>query len=92
MTLAGPIRTCVGCRQRGPQAGLIRFTMRTSGLAADGVFRAPGRGAYLHHDSDCWRAFARRRGPVRSLRLFPSTSDRDALVAALAVPAGESAR
>jgi predicted RNA-binding protein YlxR (DUF448 family) len=41
-----PIRTCIGCRQRRPQAELLRCV-----LDAHGVVRvdrhAPGRGAWL---------------------------------------------
>ena len=49
----------------------------------------PGRGGYLHASPECWRAFARRRGPVRSLRVSPAPAERAALVAALAAAEAE---
>jgi predicted RNA-binding protein YlxR (DUF448 family) len=84
-----PIRTCVGCGGRDRQRALVRFVACPDGLAADGTRRAPGRGAYLHRRPECWAAFARRRGPVRSLRLTPGRPERERLVAALAASEGE---
>jgi len=76
-------RTCVGCGQRAPQAELLRLTAASEGLRLDAVRRAPGRGAYLHRAPTCWAAFARRRGPVRSLRLTPGRNERERLLAQL---------
>jgi predicted RNA-binding protein YlxR (DUF448 family) len=43
-----PIRTCVGCRQRGEQQGLHRFVRSTEGAWAEATLpRSSGRGAYL---------------------------------------------
>jgi len=78
-----PTRTCVGCGSRAPQRGLRRFVAGAAGLHLDGARRAPGRGAYLHVSPACWLAFARRRGPLRSLRRSPAPAERAALVAAL---------
>jgi len=73
-----PIRTCVGCGRRDSQRALIRF------VATLAVGRSlPGRGAYLHRRQDCWKAFARARGPVRSLRAAPTPAERERLVAML---------
>ena len=77
------MRTCVGCGERAPQAELLRFTAAPAGLRPDVVHRAPGRGAYLHRALACWAAFARRRGPVRSLRLTPAHGERERLLAQL---------
>ena len=77
------MRTCVGCGERAPQAELLRFTAAPAGLRPDAVRRAPGRGAYLHRAPACWAAFARRRGPVRSLRLTPGHPERERLLAQL---------
>jgi predicted RNA-binding protein YlxR (DUF448 family) len=42
------VRTCVGCRQRFPQAALVRFARRADRWERDaGRVRAAGRGAYL---------------------------------------------
>jgi len=82
---AGPIRTCVGCGERALQRELVRLVAAADGLTLDPPGRrAPGRGAYLHAAPACWAAFARRRGPVRSLRRTPSVDERGRLVAALA--------
>lgn len=85
MRTSEPIRKCVGCGQRALQRDLLRMAMGPDGLALDPPRRrAPGRGAYLHEQPACWSAFARRRGPVRSLRRTPSVEERTRLVAALA--------
>ena len=63
-----PIRSCVGCGDRAPQATLLRMTYGDGVLRHDGTARTAGRGAYLHERPACWDAFVARRGPVRSLR------------------------
>lgn len=78
-----PIRTCVGCGRRAPQASLRRFVLDGEHLALDTRRRAPGRGAYLHPEPGCWAGLVRRRGPVRSLRATPTRVAREALTAAL---------
>lgn len=83
-----PMRTCVGCGAAAPQPDLLRMVADVDGLRADGTQRAPGRGAYLHRDRDCWTAFVRRRGPVRSLRRTPTRDDRARLVDVLLRDAG----
>ena len=83
----GPMRTCTGCGGRAPRRTLLRFVAAGGGLEFDERRRAPGRGAYLHDGPDCWTAFARRRGPVRSLRLTPARPERERLVAMLAAHA-----
>lgn len=61
-----PIRTCVGCRQRRPQAELLRCV-----LGADGVVRvdrvAPGRGAWVCGPA-CIEPARRRRAFDRAWR------------------------
>jgi hypothetical protein len=84
-----PLRTCTGCGARAPRGTLVRFVASNGGLALDAPGHAPGRGAYLHGHAECWRAFVRRRGPVRSLRLTPPPSERERLVAALAARTAE---
>jgi len=47
---AKPVRQCVGCRQRLPQAELVRFVRAAAGWSADAAGKRqkqPGRGAYL---------------------------------------------
>ncbi len=65
--LAGPIRTCVGCRQSDMQSALVRVTAEGHGLCADTSHRKPGRGAYVHARSSCL-AGAERGGFSRSFR------------------------
>jgi len=79
-----PVRTCTGCGGRAPQRTLVRFVTTEGRLELDGRRRAPGRGAYLHRVPDCWAAFVRRRGQIRSLRSSPLPSERERLVATLA--------
>jgi predicted RNA-binding protein YlxR (DUF448 family) len=88
-----PLRTCVGCGQRGAQRTLVRFVTSGGSLALDAArVRQPGRGAYLHRAASCWAAFARRRGPVRSLRGTPGAAQRAQLVDTLSKTAAEVSR
>jgi len=80
---AEPVRTCVGCGRREARSGLVRFVAGGDGLVLDPCQRAPGRGAWLHRRPDCWIAFVRRRGPVRSLRRSATPAERERLVAML---------
>src|SRR5207249_3394989 len=57
-----------------------------------GRLRGPGRGAYLHASPECWVAFTRRRGPVRSLGVSPVPAERAALVALLSAGAQRGER
>ncbi|MFV0307095.1 MAG: YlxR family protein [Desertimonas sp.] len=67
-----PERTCVGCRRRRPQAGLVRVVLTPDGHAV--VSRtAPGRGAWLcARDAgikpECLALGLRRHGFQRSWR------------------------
>jgi len=71
--VAGPTRTCVGCRERAPARKLVRFVATGSGddlrLLPDPNRRLPGRGAYLHPDPACFALAERRRAFGRALRL-----------------------
>ncbi len=63
-----PLRTCVGCRTRGAATGLLRVVAVDRTLVPDPRRRLPGRGAWLHPDSECLRAAERRRAFPRALR------------------------
>src|SRR4051794_9525031 len=71
--VAGPTRTCVGCRVRAPASELIRFVAVGSGvdlrLQPDPSRRLPGRGAHLHPEPACFALAERRRAFGRALRL-----------------------
>ena len=65
-----PVRTCVGCGRKAPQAELLRFVAQAGALAYGPT--EPGRGAYTCRRLACFeravanRAFARvLRRPVR---------------------------
>src|SRR5688572_26384039 len=78
-SVVGPIRTCVGCRERAPASELIRFVVAEAGsgppvgadfrLQPDPSRRLPGRGAHLHPDPACFALAERRRAFGRALRL-----------------------
>jgi predicted RNA-binding protein YlxR (DUF448 family) len=78
-TIVGPIRTCVGCRERDARAALTRMIARDGSLHVDLTTRAAGRGAWMHTRAACLEAFARRGGFVRSLRCVIPKADRVAL-------------
>jgi predicted RNA-binding protein YlxR (DUF448 family) len=81
----GPIRSCIGCRQRAAAAELLRVVVAPDaiGEAQSGVshppealpvvpdprHRAPGRGAWLHRDPGCVELAQRRRAFARALRV-----------------------
>ncbi|MDR1213242.1 MAG: YlxR family protein [Propionibacteriaceae bacterium] len=76
-----PIRTCVGCRQRGPAADLLRLVWdgRASQVRWDEARRQPGRGAWLHRRAGCWQAAVKRGGIARTLRRRLQAEDLDEL-------------
>ena len=66
--MAGPTRTCVGCRSRAPASELVRFVAVGLLLQPDPGRRLPGRGAHLHPDPACFALAERRRAFGRALR------------------------
>src|ERR1700749_2886750 len=68
----GPVRTCVGCRQRADKQRLLRVVAGENGYGLEAVpdpaGRAPGRGAHLHPTSECLGLALRRRAFARALR------------------------
>ncbi|WP_213283954.1 YlxR family protein [Cellulomonas hominis] len=75
--VAGPVRTCVGCRSTGPRSVLLRVVAATTDAGDPAVVvdvrRAlPGRGAWLHPDPRCLELAERRRAFPRALRLAGS--------------------
>jgi uncharacterized protein len=67
------VRTCIGCRVRGPKQELLRVVARSSGdgfsVVPDPGARAAGRGAYLHPTLACLELATRRRAFARALRV-----------------------
>jgi predicted RNA-binding protein YlxR (DUF448 family) len=90
---AGPIRTCVGCRAKRPQADLVRCVLDAAGIARVDRY-GDGRGAWLC-GLDCLDVAIRRRSIERAWRrrdrLPPAAFDSLAgeLAAAVASPANE---
>ena len=68
----GPVRTCVGCRERAAKADLLRVVAVEVGgsvLTPDPAGRLPGRGASVHRDPGCVDLAEKRRAFPRALRL-----------------------
>ncbi len=64
-----PVRTCVGCRGKGPKGSLLRIARAPAGgVGVDVSGRAPGRGAYVHRDRACMEAALARGALWRALR------------------------
>ena len=67
--MSGPVRTCVGCRERAAKADLLRVVAVGDVLVPDPRGRLPGRGAYLHPRPGCLALAERRRVLARAMRL-----------------------
>ena len=80
---AAPQRTCVACRQRRPQAELLRLVLAPEGWRADPRRRLPGRGAYVCRLAACFAALAGGRMALGGGRAAPA---RQALAALAARP------
>jgi predicted RNA-binding protein YlxR (DUF448 family) len=74
MTPWGPVRTCIGCRQRVATSELLRVVAGRDAhgqpaVVPDPSATAPGRGAHLHPTTACYDLAVRRRAFARALRL-----------------------
>jgi predicted RNA-binding protein YlxR (DUF448 family) len=65
----GPVRTCVGCRERSAKSTLLRVVAEGDRLVPDRTGRLPGRGASVHPDPRCVDLAEKRRAFPRALRL-----------------------
>jgi uncharacterized protein len=63
-----PIRTCVGCRERGSKSTLVRLVASAEGLEIDRSGTAPGRGAHVHPSPSCVAAAGQPGVLGRALR------------------------
>ncbi len=68
LAIDGPVRTCVGCRQRDAQARLLRVGLCDGQAVPDLRRRLSGRGAYVHPRAKCVERAIRKGGIARSLR------------------------
>lgn len=75
MAKAAPIRTCVACRQRRPQAELLRLAQGPEGWRADPRRRLPGRGVYVCPRRECLAALAQGKASLRGFRGTPPRQD-----------------
>ncbi|WP_307237679.1 YlxR family protein [Kineosporia succinea] len=71
--LQGPVRTCVGCRERAERSGLLRVVAAEVDaqwcVVPDPGHKLYGRGASLHPSLSCLELAERRRAFSRALRL-----------------------
>ncbi len=72
----GPIRTCIGCRNRATAAELLRVVVAPDAAGPSGPRVVPdprrrmaGRGAWVHPDQRCVELAVRRRAFARALRV-----------------------
>ncbi|WP_435744760.1 YlxR family protein [Nocardioides sp. SYSU DS0663] len=84
--LSGPVRTCVGCRQRAAKRELLRVTAGSDvdgqpAVVPDPSATAPGRGAHLHPTQECFDLAVRRKAFGRALRMSGSPGPSSAPVA-----------
>lgn len=76
MRADGPLRTCIGCRERTTKRELLRIVAGTDTGDPAGAWSAvpdprgtaPGRGAHLHPTAACLALAERKRAFSRALR------------------------
>ena len=71
--VSGPVRTCIGCRERVAKSELLRVTAGSDAEGLPVVVPDPaatqrGRGAHLHPTTACYDLAVRRRAFGRALR------------------------
>ncbi|MGI8607323.1 MAG: YlxR family protein [Gaiellaceae bacterium] len=66
--MSAPIRTCVGCGRKRPQAELLRFVAPQGLLTLDALRQATGRGAYTCPRIACLERATARQAFARTLR------------------------
>lgn len=74
-----PLRTCLGCGQKGLKGDLVRIVMVDGALMVDVEGRLPGRGAYVCPREECVKQLLKRKGRLSySLRasLSPDAEER----------------
>lgn len=77
-----PLRQCLGCREMKPKAELVRVVRGKDGsVSIDTKGKAPGRGAYVCHDSACLKKALRSKAIDRSLEVTIPTEIYDTLTA-----------
>jgi predicted RNA-binding protein YlxR (DUF448 family) len=62
------VRTCVGCRQQGNRANLVRLVLSQGNLSFDWNKNLPGRGSWLHKRISCFDKAVDRGSFNRAVR------------------------
>ncbi len=79
-----PMRQCVGCREMKPKKELIRVVRSPEGgISLDFRGKAPGRGAYLCHDTACLNRAIRSKALERGFETAIPQEVYDSLVSAM---------
>ena len=86
--MAGPVRTCLGCRQAVAQATLVRVRVGDGARVVLDVKRSGGRGAWLHGSGGCLDRAVKRRAFARAFRRGDLSWDALALRGELTVVVG----
>ena len=70
------MRTCAGCRGKAHRSDLVRLVVdrrtATPVVVVDPRAALPGRGVWLHQQTDCLDRAETRRAIQRGLRIAPS--------------------
>ena len=86
-----PMRMCVGCREMKPKAQLLRVVKPQEGEAhIDRTGKAPGRGAYICAQVECFRKARKSRALERALDAKIDEAVFDQLESQLQPPEAES--
>ncbi len=64
----GPVRTCVGCRERDARSNLVRVVLEGDHVVVDETATLPGRGAWLHRRPECLEMAITRKAFSRAFR------------------------
>lgn len=63
------VRTCIGCRQLGNRADLLRIVYSQEILSFDLSKTKPGRGCWIHPKNSCFSAAITGNSIPRALRV-----------------------
>ena len=86
-----PIRQCLGCREKKPKKELVRVVRSPEGaVSIDFKGKAPGRGAYVCHSTECLKKAIRSKALDRNLETVIPPEIIDALTQQMEVGANES--
>ncbi len=74
-----PVRTCVGCGEKGNRRELVRLRIEGACVVIDRDRKGGGRGAWLHEARSCLEQAIRRRAFQRAFRGKAASIDASAL-------------